>query len=68
MLTDMSNSDMNIEIENNSLNIKKLGVLQDSSQNTLGYVKQDVYSPYHYFITVSKPIYDLKSIVFHFMK
>lgn len=66
--TDMSNSDMNIYIENNCLNLTKTGVIYDSENSVLGFVNQDVYDPYHYYIMVNSPIYDLNRIVFNFKK
>jgi len=66
--TYMSKSYINIYIKNNTLKKKKTGVIYDSNDSVLGFVKQSVYDPYHYYIMVNSPIYDLNNIVFNFKK
>jgi len=52
--------------DSNILIIDKLGVIYDKNELDVGYMKQDVYDPLHYFIKMNKPIDDLKQIEFHF--
>jgi hypothetical protein len=52
--------------DNNVLIIDKLGVIYDKNELNVGYMKQDVYDPLHYFIKMNKHIDDLKQIELHF--
>jgi len=48
---------------NGVLNANQLGTIMDSSNNTCGYVKKDVYVPQHFYVNITKPI-DIKKIIF----
>jgi hypothetical protein len=58
------NYDNRITVDANGvLNANQVGTIMDANNNTCGYVKKDVYTPQHFFVTVTQPI-DIKKIVF----
>ena len=57
------NASNRVSITNGILNANQVGTIVDGSQNVCGYIKEDVYIPNHFFVTVNSPI-DISSVIF----
>jgi hypothetical protein len=61
------NPRVNIKTKNNSyhLSSNQIGIISDLSYNEYGYIRSNITNPYHYYLSIRKPI-DLSSITLQF--